>query len=269
MSLKLYSYFPKTSSRIEAKYKFTGANFQSFNSFQINSQTKSWSVKVEQSFLNRRIKIAGNLSKDEFSNPFIRQNYKSNTVFKTFSIKANIKKMPVVTIGYLPMSQLTMVDGYLSESKFQTINASIGHIYKIGQARGSSNLVFTRFFNNNSDTGYIYFNSINIFGGQAFFFKNLTININLSTSKNSGYTYTVVEENMSFPLRDNMNIGVGVKLNKLNQQAIRLGGFLNGNLNLFRKDILSFQVEQSYLPARNLLLVPGIFGSVSYTKTLK
>jgi hypothetical protein len=74
---------------------------------------------------------------------------------------------------------------------------------------------------------------------------------------------------MSFPLRDNMNIGVGVKLNKLNQQAIRLGGFLNGNLNLFRKDILSFQVEQSYLPARNLLLVPGIFGSVSYTKTLK
>lgn len=269
MSLKLYSYFPKTSSHLEADYKFMGADFQSFNSFQSNSQIKSWRIKAEQNFLNRKIRLSANISTNEFINPFIQQNYKSNTVFKTIGAQMNIKKWPVISIGYLPMSQMTMVDGYLSESKFQTVNASITHLYKIGQANGSSNFMLTRFFNNNTDTGFIYFNSVNIFAGQSFLFRNFTININFSNSTNHEYTYTVVDEAINFPINDNVNMGVSVKLNKLNKEVFGLGGGLNGNLKVFGKDIFSFQVERSYLPARGAHLVPGVFGSLNYTKTLK
>jgi hypothetical protein len=269
LSVKWYSYLPKTSSRIEAKYRFSGANFQSFNSFQTNAEVKAWSIKAEQNFINRKIKITGALSKNEFSNPFISQNYKSNTIFKSFSAKMNIRKWPVITVGYLPMSQLSVIDGYLNESKFQTVNASVTHFYKIGQAKSSSSIIFTQFFNNHSDTGFIYFNSKNFFGGQTFFFKNFTINLNISTSRNLDYSYTVLDENVNFPIREGINIGAGIKMNKLNEQNIRLGGLFNGSVTLFREDILSFQIERTYLPAKNLLLVPSTFGNVSFIKTFK
>jgi hypothetical protein len=269
LSVKLFSYLPGTGSRLEAQYKFTGANYQSFNSFQTNSETVSWKIKAEQNFWNRRIRVQASLGKNEFSNPFIRQNYKSNTVFKSISARVNIRKWPSLSIGYMPMSQLTMVDGFLSESRFQTLNAGIVHFYKIGQAGATTNIVYTRFFNNATDSGFIYFNSTNLFAGQSFLFKNFMVNLNISNSRNAGYSYTVLDENTSFPLSEGMSLGMGAKINKLNSEALKVGGQVNASFTLFKRDVLSFQVEQTYLPGNKNQLISSVMGNINYTKTFR
>jgi hypothetical protein len=269
LSVKLFSYIPGTGSRLEGQYKFTGENYQSFNSFQTNSETVSWKLKAEQNFWNRRIRLQASLGKNEFSNPFIRQNYKSNTVFKSISARVNIRKWPSLSIGYMPMSQLTMVDGYLSESRFQTLNAGIVHFYKIGQAGATTNIVYNRFFNHATDSGFIYFNSINLFAGQSFLFKNFMVNLNISNSRNAGYSYTVLDENTSFPLSEGMSLGMGVKINKLNSEALKVGGQANASFTLFKRDVVSFQVEQTYLPGNKNQLISSVMGNINYTKTFR
>lgn len=268
-SVKLFSYLPATGSRLEGQYKFTGANYQSFNSFQTNSETVSWKIKADQNFWNRRIRVQAALGKNEFSNPFIRQNYKSNMVFKSISARLNIRKWPSLSIGYMPMSQLTMVDGFLSESRFQTLNAGIVHFYKIGQAGATTNFVYTRFFNNVTDSGFIYFNSTNLFAGQSFQFKNFMINLNVSNSRNAGYSYTVLDENTSFPLSEGMSVGMGAKINKLNSEPLKVGEQVNANFTLFKRDVLSFQVEQTYLPGNKNQLISSVLGNINYTKTFR
>src|SRR5204862_302099 len=84
-AFKVSTWWPHTNSRLEGFYKYTGANFQSFSSFQTNAAMESWYVKAEQNFFTRKLRIVGSLRKNEFSNPFIVQQYTSNTVFKSLT----------------------------------------------------------------------------------------------------------------------------------------------------------------------------------------
>lgn len=266
LAVKLYSWLPKTASRIEGQYKYTGANFQSFSSFQTNAQLKAWYIKAEQNFLHRKLKIVASLRSNEFSNPYIIQNYKANTVFKSVSATWRSRKFPVISVSYMPMSQLTMLGTQLAESRFQTFNTSISHFYKIGTSRESTSIVFSKFYNNSSDSGFIYYNSSNVFISQSFFFKRFTATVNISTSRNSNYEYTVMDEGISIPYAKWGSIGGGIKVNNLNHKVTKTGGYVNGSIRLNRNDVLYFHLENNFLPGNENLLVQNMMGNVSFTK---
>jgi hypothetical protein len=271
LSLKLSSWVPATASRLEAQYKFTGANFQSFNGFQTNAEQRSWYIRGEQNFFNRQLKLVASVRSNDFSNPYIVQNYQSNTVFKSLSLTFHKKKLPIVTLGYMPMSQLTMVGTQLEESRFQTLNASISHFYKFGQRQASTNIVYTKFFNSSRDTGFIYYNSVNLYAGQTIFFRDFTATLALSHSQSTGYQYNVLDGNVSIPLSKAASVGMGAKLNSLNQVETGVGGFINANIALDACDKLSFHLEKGYLPGSGTAakLVPNILGTINFTKTFK
>jgi hypothetical protein len=100
-------------------------------------------------------------------------------------------------------------------------------------------------------------------------FKNFMINLNISNSRNTGYSYTVLDENTSFPLSEGMSLGMGVKINRLNSEALKVGGQVNGNITLFKRDVLSFQLEQTYLPGNKNQLISSVMGNINYTKTFR
>jgi len=269
LAVKVYSWLPKTASRLEGQYKYTGANFQSFSSFQTNAELKAWYLKAEQNFLHRKLKIVASLRSNEFSNPYIIQNYKANTVFKSLSATWRSRKFPIISISYMPMSQLTMLGTQLAESRFQTFNASVSHFYKIGTSRESTSLVFSKFYNNSNDSGFIYYNSSNVFLSQSFFFKRFAATINISNSRNSNYEYTVMDEGINLPYSKWGTIGGGVKINNLNRQSTKTGGYVNGSIRLNRNDVLYFHVENNFLPGNGNQLVQNLMGNIGFTKAFR
>ena len=271
LSVKFSSWIPATASRLEAQYKFTGANFESFNSFQTNAEQKAWYVKGEQNFFGRQLKLVASLRSNDFSNPYIVQDYKSNTVFKSLSATFHRKGLPVISIGYMPMSQLTMVGSQLEESRFQTLNTSISHFYRLGQRQASTNIVYTKFFNSSTDTGFIYYNSTNLYAGQTIFFRDFTATLALSHSQNTGYQYDVLEGNVNIPLSKAISLGMGAKLNDLNEVQTGVGGFINGNMAAGPRDKFYFHLEKGYLPGSGAAakLVPNVIGTLNYTKIFR
>jgi hypothetical protein len=269
LSLKFSSWMPFSSSRIEAQYKFTGANYQSFNSFQTLSQLKSWYVRVDQNFFKRELKFTASLRTNDFSNPYIVQNYKANTVFKSLGLTFHRRNWPTITAGYMPMSQLTMVGTQLEESRFQTFNAGVSHFYRLGQRRASTNMVYTKFINTSADSGFIYYNAANLYLGQSIFFRDFTATVAVSHSQSTGYQYDVLEGNVDVPLAKFASIGLGAKLHHLNQSMAGIGGFARGNFVLGSRDKLYFQVEKGYLPGSGSAarLAPNVIGTVQYMKT--
>lgn len=271
LSLKLSSWFPATASRLEAQYKFTGANYQSFTTFQANAEQKAWYIRGEQNLFNRQLKLVASVRSNDFSNPYIVQNYKANTVFKTFSLTFHRKNLPIVSVAYMPMTQLTKVDSILEQSQFHTLNISVSHFYKLGEKRASTNIVYTRFFNGSNDTAFIYYNSTNLYASQSVYFSDFTATVAWSNSQNSGYRYNVLEGNVNIPLTKRASITAGAKLNELNGVFTGVGGFTDGSIAFSGRDKLSFHLEKAYLPGggTNPKLVQNILGSISFIKTFK
>lgn len=266
-ALKLYAYLPSTGTRLEGYYKHTGANFQSFSSFQTNAALESWSFKANQDFFKRRLRLSAAVRKNEFTNPFLPQDYKSNTVFKSLTATFKMRKWPVITVGYQPMSQLTALDSQVVENRFQVLNASAYHIYKINNLRTASTVVLNKFYNTNSDTGFVYYNATNVFWAQQFFFKAFTAQVAVSWTQNSGYRLAVMDEGIQLNLAKLGSVGFGVKINSLNDEVIKTGGYVNASLRVYKQDVITLSYEQGYLPGFNKGLIRNEMGTVQFVKS--
>jgi hypothetical protein len=267
IAVKIYSWWPSLGSRIEGFYKKTGANFQSFSSFQTSSALESWYVKAEQSFFDRKLRLTGSVRKNEFSNPFIVQQYTSNTVFKSLTASLRIRKWPVITAGYQPLSQLTKVDNQIIENRFQTFNTTLYHQYAVKQLRMATTVMWNRFYNDNTDTGFVYYNAVNSYLMQSFFFKAFTANIGASHTKNGSYTLQVLDGYIQPGLGRLGEVGVGIKINNMNQSEIKAGAYVNASIHIHKQDVLMLSYEHGYLPGISGTLVRNVIGSVQFIKT--
>lgn len=266
-AFRAYSFIPATGTRLEGFYKHTGANFQSFSSFQTNAALESWTLKAEQGFFKRKLRIAASLRKNEFTNPFLPQDYKSNTVFKSLTATFKMRKWPVITIGYQPMSQLTALDSLVIENRFQVLNASAYHIYKINNLRTASTVVLNKFYNNTSDSGFVYYNATNVFWAQQFFFKAFTTQVAVSYTSNSGYQLVVMDGGIQLNLTKLGSLGFGTKINVMNDNFVKAGGYLNANIRVYRQDFITLSYDRGYLPGFNKGLIRNEMGTVQFVKS--
>jgi hypothetical protein len=262
-SLKLYSYMPRAALRLEGMYKYTGANYQSFNSFQSASGLYSWLVKAEQQLFNKQLKIVASARSNEFFNPYIVQSYKSNTVFKTLQASFRKRKWPAISLGYMPISQLTKIDNQVYENRFQTLTASVNHIYKLG-VKQASTFVYTRFYSKQADSSFVFFNATNILFTQNIFFNDFNALIGISQTRNQSYLLNVLEGALDVPVSKKISVGVGSKLNSFNKLHVSVGYSSRINLRFGGADLLFVQFEKGYLPGikeqltRNDLLNAGL-----------
>jgi hypothetical protein len=266
-AVRLYSWIPATGSRIEAFYKQAGANFQSFSSFQTNAALESWYIKGEQNLFNRKLRIAASIRKNEFSNPFIVQHYKSNTVFKSITASLRLRKWPIITAGFQPMSQLTIVDNQVIENRFQSLVATLYHLYKIRGIQTATTIMYNRFYNSSADTGFLYYNASNVYWVQSLFFKKFSANIGASFTKNPAYTLNVLDASVQPQISKIGTIGVGVKINSLNYTITKVGGYVNAGIRLFKQDMLYVNYDHGYLPGWNKELVNSEMATIQFIKS--
>jgi hypothetical protein len=266
LSVKFYSSFPKLGARAEGMYKYTGANYQSFSSFQTNAAVKSWYLKWDQSFLKRKLRITASLRSSEFTNPYIIQDYKSNTVFKSISAVFRMRKWPVISVGYIPMSQFSVIGQQVMESRFQTLTASMNHIYKIGDRQAFTTIVYNRFFNGSTDTGFIYFNATNFYLSQTMVFRLFTASLGIADSKSNQYNLISEEISVRIPVTKKIVIGMGTKIYNLNKQETNIGGKFSVETALTKKDRIGINYDKSYLPGTGKQLVNNEMGNIHYSR---
>ncbi len=265
-SFRFYSLFPKTFSKIEAAYKFTGANFQSFSSYQTNSEMVSWWVKADQQFLKKKLKVSLALKKNEFSNPYIIQAYSNNTLFKSIQITYRAKHFPVISAGFIPTSQITVVDSQFVENQFYSLNASLSHSYKIGTRRSTTAIIYNKFYNNYQDTSFLYYKAENIFVNQRIEFSSYTMNIAVSHSSNSSFRLTVLDAGVLFNMNKSAMIGIGVKVNEFNNQVSKTGLYGNLQLRLKKLGTLNAYYSKGFIPGRYNQLISNEMLNVGFIK---
>lgn len=267
IALHLYSSIPATGGRVEAFYKKAGANYQSFSSYTTNTALESWYIKADQPLFKRKLRLAASLRTNEYSNPFIIQNYKSNAVFKSITASWRMRKWPVITVGYQPMSQLTKVNDQVIESRFQTLNATVYHSYTIKQLRMASTVMLNKFYNNNSDTSFLYYNATNSYLLQSFFFNSFAAHVGVSYTKNNNYRLQVLDGCVQPNIPKLGTIGVGVKINNLNNAEIKAGAYVTANIRVYKQDMILISYEHGYLPGSHSGLVRNEMGTVQFIKT--
>jgi hypothetical protein len=258
---------PKLQTRLDMFYKFTGANFQSFSSFRNNSSATAWGIKAEQSFFKKALRLTASIKTNEFTNPYILQQYRSNTVFKSLQAVFRKKRWPVISAGYMPLSQLTNIDGAVYENRFNSFNTTLYHHYRVGDMKAATTMVFTKFYNNAADTGFLYFNAANVFVNQLLHFSRFTASVNITHSTNKNYELNVLDESIQVPVKRIGSILGGVKINHLNRQRSMVGLYGNIQFSFLRNTVVSIVYDDGFIPGINGKLIKNTIASVQVSKS--
>jgi hypothetical protein len=155
------------------------------------------------------------------------------------------------------------------ENRFQTFNATLFHYYAVRQLKMATTLMVNKYYNNNSDTGFLYYNATNSYFTQTFYFNAFTANAGISYTKNSNYTLQVLDGGIQPVIPKFGTVGIGIKINNLNHSDIKAGGYVSANIRLWKQDLLFLTYEHGYLPGNKSGLVRNEMGTVQFIKTFK
>lgn len=267
LHIQLHYNIRKIDANVEGSYKYTGANYQSFSAYQVNAALSSYNIRWDQYLFRRQLKISGAIRCNEFSNPFLIQQYKSNTVFKSIMAVFRKRRWPVLSVSYMPISQYSVAGSLVIENRFNSLNINAVHFYKLGDIRASSVLMLTKFYNSGADSGFIYFNARNIMVSQVFNFERFDAVFGISHSTNSTYQFTSMYQHIQLPLKKVGTLLFGVKINKLNDDISKLGYYGSYRLPVRKRWGFSFFFEQGCIASVNGQMVNNKTGNIQLTKT--
>lgn len=264
-SVKLYSNWPQTSTRVTGYYRKMGEHFQSFNLQPVNVIQESYQFKVQQSLWKRRLQIEAGIRKNDFNSPFINPGLTSKTIFKSAQATLRVPKYPFISVGYYPSSQLTLLENnVLVENQYNTLSAVVGHSYRIKKLSMSSNAVLLKFYNSGADTGFIYYNATSVTVNQFIFLKGLQLQSGLTMTSQRDLKVTTLEQSASYQARQWLTLSGGLKYNRVNGEQTLWGATAGLGLLINKFGTVQATYDKSYLPgtARNLL--PVDMGRLTY-----
>lgn len=268
-SIKLQSLLTQTQTKITATYRRLGTNFQSFSLFTNSATQNSWYVRVSQPFFKKKLTMDASLRQNDFYNPFVAQQYSSKAVFKSIQATLRIKKLPVISLGYFPSSQLIKLneENYF-ENVFYTLVGTATHSYRTKNASMNTSLVYTQFYNKKNDSNFIYFNTKNIILNQSAYFSKYTLQGTASVASNHYYNLYMIGGGIDYKLGSWLTIGGGLKYN--HQTAFNedlIGYTLKTKIKVPQFGDVELFYDKGYIPGANRNLVNNEIGRIIYLKT--
>jgi hypothetical protein len=268
-ALKMNAFFPATQTRVRGTYKHLAANYQSFSIFTDGSSQSAWSANIDQLLFRKQLDIMLGANTNDFSNPFISQEYRSTTVFKSIQATLRRRNWPVISLGYFPSSQITKLgNSQYIENLFYTLVGNMTHSYSYHQILMNTALVYTQFYNRSSDSGFTYFNTRNLMLSQSVFLNTFTLQLNASGAANQDYQLYTLEGKVQHTLSKALTLGAGIKYNKQTTYNIEQMGYsAEAILHLNKLGQLQFSADKGFVPGMNKQLVPDNTGRLTYLKT--
>lgn len=268
-ALKMNAFFPATQTRVRGSYKRLSANYQSFSIFTDGSAQSAWSANVDQLLFRKQLDVMIGANTNDFSNPFIGQEYKSTTVFKSIQATLRKRNWPVISLGYFPSSQITKLgNSQYIENLFYTLVGNMTHSYSYHKILMNTAVVYTQFYNRSSDSGFTYFNTRNLLISQSIFLNSFTLQFNASGASNQDYQLYLLEGKVQHTLSKALTLGAGIKYNKQTTYNIEQMGYsAEAILHLNKLGQLQFSADKGFVPGMNKQLVPDNTGRLTYLKT--
>jgi hypothetical protein len=265
-SLQVKAYFPKTDTRLLAVYNRYGIYFQSFNIYSSNSTSTSWQFRLDQYLFKKKLSLTASVRKNDYTNPFIFNNYKTESLIYAFQSTLRIRKYPTLTLAYLPFSQLTILQGQITENRFYTLLGSASYAYRIKRVFMNSSVVYTQYFNNSNQTGFIYYNAQSWFFNQSVLIQKFTLGAAATFSHSVGYHLFSTGPFVQWAISNSLSVGGGVKYNNLNGAEVNFG--YNGNVNcqVGKWGRFGISYERGYIPSQNDLFFRNNWGRATYSK---
>lgn len=268
VNFKGQTIIPETNTRLSGFFRKTGENFQSFSLFSYNTDQTAWLARVDQSFLKSKIGITGMLRRNDFTNPFTEKTFKTSTVFKSVLVNVRFPKYPSLSFGYYPGSQLYIVDKEtIRENAYYILNGSLVYSYFVKGIGMNTSLVYNRYMNKASDSGFVLYKGVNYYAAQTFFLKRLQLQGGYSYTKQPELKYYTLESSADYSLRKVFKFGAGIKYNKVYGSSKYWGDRLMIGTDLKKLGMFQFQYEKSYLPTISQTLYPVETGRVSWYKS--
>ncbi len=259
--------WPQTGTNLTGFYRKTGTYFQSFSLYTYNTNQTAWQLKGDQQFLNGKVGMTLMLRQNDFTNPYLEKTYKTSTVFKTVQIRVQVPHWPVLNAGYYPGTQLYVVDGTkMRESVYYIFNGSLMHTYALGRGRGVSTLVFNRYFNQSTDSGFVAYKGTNYLFSQNFFFGGLQLKAGGAYTDQQELRYSTAEGGLNFSVSKTVRLGAGGKYNKVVKGGSYWGSRFDVVIALHSLGNFQLQYEKSYLPTIQHSLYATELGRVSWYK---
>lgn len=262
------SFVPLTGTRLSGMFKRMGANFQSFSLYATGAAQSAWMIKADQPLFKQQLTLTGSIRQNVYTSVFENASYRSNTIFKSIQATFRRKNWPVLSLGYFPSSQLMKLsdDRYI-ENLFYTLVGTASYFY---QYRGiSMNTIFsgTRFYNHQTDSGFVYFNSTNLLLNQTIFLGKFTVNGGLSSATNQDYAVYGADGNLQYRVLSWLELGGGLKYNYQTTYRLQQTGYTaNAKVNIPKIGEIVLMADQGFVPGVNKQLVPNKTGRLTYTK---
>ncbi len=264
-SIKLNSHWPQTQTTVSGFYRKMGEQFQSFNLQPLNTEQESYAVKLKQYLWRQRVQVEAGIRKNDFSSPYANPGLQSKTIFKSVMASVRIPKYPVVTVGFYPSSQLTMLDNnVLVENQYNTLTGILSYAFRLQKTAMTSNLSYLKFYNTAADTSFIYYNATNWSLNHSIFWQKLQLQSGLSYASQSGLKITTLEQSAGYQLKNWLYVQGGLKYNHVNTAKTLWGGTGGLTINIPKLGRVQFQYERSYLPGMDRNLLPMDMGRFNF-----
>ena len=130
----------------------------------------------------------------------------------------------------------------------------------------NSLLVYNRYFNKATDSGFVLNKGISYYGMQTFLLKKFQLQAGFAYNSQSGLNYSTTEVYCDYSFRQSLKFGVGAKYNKVVGGVVSWGETAQLMMEVPALGRLQFQYEKSFLPTTNHSLFPVEIGRVSWYK---
>lgn len=265
--IKLFNEIKSSHTKLTSYYRHIGENFQSFTLMPTNAIQEAWMIKVNQAFDKNRITLDASVKKNDFFSYLPLNNFSSNNIFKTVQLSVRYPKYPFVMVGYYPTTQLISLDNKtLVQNQFNTLNAVVNYNYTFRKTALNTNLGYTKFYNNSTDSSFTYYNAITLNLQQTIYLGNFSIQCLMSQIEQSAVKFITVEPSLSYTYKNCLSITSGFKHTKSSTES-SWGGLASVNWNIKRIGIIQLQYDKSFIPTYNKTLKPIDIGRLTFIRT--
>ncbi|UAY53236.1 hypothetical protein [Ferruginibacter albus] len=266
-SIKFKGIYPSTNTKVEGYYNRIGEAFQSFTLYTPNTKQDAWSLRVNQSLLKNKLLVDVAIRKNDFNSPLTAPGYSNAAVFKSLQVSLAVPHYPLVSLGYYPTSQLfTANNNTVYQSWYNTFNAIVSHVYKAGNISMSTSVVYTKFYNSQSDTSFIYFNASSFNLTHSIFLSTLTIDSKLTYTDQQDIRLFTVEPVVTYQYKKLLTISSSFKWSRLNGKETLWGGTAGLSINVKKIGVIQLHYDKVHLPAYNRKLIPVDMGRATYIR---
>lgn len=267
INIKAQTIIPETNTKVSGFYRRTGKSFQSFSLFSYNSDQTAWLIRADQQFFKTRMTVTGMLRQNDFTNPFTDKTFKTSTTFKSVLVSVRIPKYPSFSVGYYPGTQLYFIDKEkIRENAYYILNGSMVYSYYYNRIRMNTSVLYNRYFNQATDSGFVLNTGINYYASQTIFLNKMQVKAGYAYTRQTELSFYTVESSADYAIKSFLKIGAGIKYNKIASGNLYIGQQALLSADCKKLGGLTIQYERSFLPTLNHTLVPIEIGRVSWYK---